>query len=439
MRLFPALLSVVVLSVFISSCAVQKTGKPSPEIGLRLSLDTSSVLRNSLSGLVLYDPATSANVFAKNAGIYFAPASNTKIFSLFACLNTLSDSIPALRYIVKGDSLIFWGTADPTFLHPDFAPSKTLDFFKAYPDKKLFFSTSNFNNPHYGAGWAWDDYNDDYQPEITSLPVYGNIVRVGIKAGNIKINPAVFQSSFIDSENAQQGYIKRHMDDNHFTISKKVKEAKNYKQDIPFKTSDGLTAGLLSDTLNRVVELSRYTMPHDAKTIYSFATDTVYRRMMVVSDNMLAEQLLLLAGNTYSDTISSSSSIEAIRSRFLDDLPDPAKWVDGSGLSRYNLFTPQSLVKLLDKMYAKTPHKRLFSLFPAGGQSGTIKTAYKSGDPFIFAKSGSMSGVYNLSGYLKTKSGKTLIFSFMNNNFTHPVSKVRNEVSKILTWVHENY
>lgn len=439
MRLFPAFFSFIILNIFFASCTVQKQGKTSPETGLRLSLDTSSVLKNSLSGLVLYDPSTARNIFARNAGIYFAPASNTKIFSLFACLNTLGDSIPALRYVVKGDSLIFWGTADPTLLHPDFAPSKTLDFFKAYPDKKLFFSISNFNNPHYGAGWAWDDYNDDYQPEITPLPLYGNIVRVGVKSAVMKVNPEAFRYSFVDSENAKQSYIKRHMDDNHFTISSKVKEAKSYKQDIPFKTSPGLTASLLSDTLNRPVGLTDYIMPHDAKTIYSFATDTVYRRMMVVSDNMLAEQLLLLAGNNYSDTISSAASIETISSRFMNELPHPAKWVDGSGLSRYNLFTPQTLISVLDKMYAKIPHQRLLSLFPAGGQSGTLKTAYKAGDPFIFAKSGSMSGVYNLSGYLKTRSGKMLIFSFMNNNFTHPVSKVRNEVSRILTWVHENY
>ena len=129
-------------------------------------------------------------------------------------------------------------------------------------------------------------------------------------------------------------------------------------------------------------------------------------------------------------------AINYIQEKFLSDLPDKNKWVDGSGLSRYNLFTPRSIVKLLEKMYREFPEERLFSLLAVGGKSGTLKNSFNNEEnPYIFAKTGSMSGVYNLSGYLKTKKGQTILFSFMNNNFNTSVSMQRKEVEKILKQV----
>jgi D-alanyl-D-alanine carboxypeptidase/D-alanyl-D-alanine-endopeptidase (penicillin-binding protein 4) len=60
-------------------------------------------------------------------------------------------------------------------------------------------------------------------------------------------------------------------------------------------------------------------------------------------------------------------------------------------------------------------------------------------ETFIYAKSGSMSGVYNLAGYLKTSSGRILAFAVMNNNFTKSVSSVRAEVAQFLLKVRADY
>jgi D-alanyl-D-alanine carboxypeptidase/D-alanyl-D-alanine-endopeptidase (penicillin-binding protein 4) len=97
------------------------------------------------------------------------------------------------------------------------------------------------------------------------------------------------------------------------------------------------------------------------------------------------------------------------------------------------------MVALLQKIYAKVPQERLFKILPAGGKSGTLKNLFKEEPPFIFAKTGSLSNVYNLSGYLITKKGKILAFSFMNNNFTKPTADVRKEVERILTAVRDKY
>jgi D-alanyl-D-alanine carboxypeptidase/D-alanyl-D-alanine-endopeptidase (penicillin-binding protein 4) len=75
-----------------------------------------------------------------------------------------------------------------------------------------------------------------------------------------------------------------------------------------------------------------------------------------------------------------------------------------------------------------------------GGKTGTIRRYYKGDkEPYVFGKTGSLSNNHNISGYVVTKSGKTLIFSFMNNNFVAPSSKVRGNMEEILKMIYERY
>jgi D-alanyl-D-alanine carboxypeptidase/D-alanyl-D-alanine-endopeptidase (penicillin-binding protein 4) len=90
-------------------------------------------------------------------------------------------------------------------------------------------------------------------------------------------------------------------------------------------------------------------------------------------------------------------------------------------------------------MLKEYPKERIFSLMSIGGQVGTLKSEYKSEKPYIFAKTGTLGGVYNQSGYLLTKSGRLLIFSFMNNNFVASSSNIRLKTSMILKLIHEKY
>jgi D-alanyl-D-alanine carboxypeptidase/D-alanyl-D-alanine-endopeptidase (penicillin-binding protein 4) len=115
--------------------------------------------------------------------------------------------------------------------------------------------------------------------------------------------------------------------------------------------------------------------------------------------------------------------------------------VDGSGLSRYNLVTPHYLSTVLKQLFDRTPKEQLFTYFPAGGVRGTISNWYRNpeGSPYVFAKTGSMSGVHCLSGYILTKSGKILIFSFMHNNFVGSNKPWKEEMQRILEWIYLNY
>src|SRR5687767_9385824 len=91
------------------------------------------------TGFVLYDPDLDKTVFDFNGARYFTPASNTKIFTFFASLKILGDSVPALEYVQRNDSLIFWGTGDPSFLYKEvFYDSGVYHFLKSAPGNLYF-------------------------------------------------------------------------------------------------------------------------------------------------------------------------------------------------------------------------------------------------------------------------------------------------------------
>ena len=122
----------------------------------------------------------------------------------------------------------------------------------------------------------------------------------------------------------------------------------------------------------------------------------------------------------------------------LKGLPQRPRWVDGSGLSRYNLFTPQDFVWILNKMQQEFSFERLKTIFPTGGQ-GTIRDYYKADSGRIFAKTGTLSGHLALSGYLITRSNKTLIFSVIVNNHNGSGPAIRRRVEEFLTGISRDY
>jgi len=424
--------------------ALQSTSFAQSTKQIRNLIEDSDILADHFTGFALYDCEKKEMIYSQNEDKYFTPASNTKLFTFYTALEMLGDSIPALKYVIKGDSLIFWGTGDPSLYRKDFNSDRVHFFLKQAP-QKLFLAYDNYQGNFYGRGWPYGDYDAYYQAEINAFPFAGNLVtfRMDSLSHMLSVYPNYF-TKLIDYDynlRPKRYRISRSLFTNQFTQPNMPLTA-GYEQQVPFKTSAAFIKTLLEDTLKRSVGLIEMKQPVTAKTIYSVATDSVLKAMMLPSDNFIAEQLLLVCSSILGDTLSTAKAIHYSEKHFLNDLPQEPMWVDGSGLSRMDLFTPASIVALLTKIQEKIPDEnQLHQLFPAGGLIGTLKNAYKTdrGEAFVWAKTGSLTGVHNQSGYIITRKGKRLIYSFMNNSYIRPTAEIRAEMVRIMTAIREKY
>lgn len=415
--------AVVVLSLMLLNCKSAHISKH-----LKKAV-TSNFYENQFTGLMVYNPRTKDTVFNFNGERYFTPASNTKIFTLFTALQYLPEKIPAFKYAIHQDTLIAKGTGDPSFLHPFFKDSTAINFMKNFSAIKLV--TNNYNNEKFGPGWAWEDYDTYYSPERSAFPMYGNVLTVS-NTTDLKTSPEFLK--------AQTTYTlmdkRRDFNANNFFYKLTDKDT----IEVPFVMDTTMVKQLWDNLLPNKVEIIPYTSANTDKILYSIPSDSLYKRMMQVSDNFLAEQLLILASSTVSDTLDADTIRKSILDNQLKHLKQQPRWVDGSGLSRYNLFTPLSFVQVLEKLYTEIPRKRLFNYFPVGGNIGTLKNWYGSDKgPYIYAKSGTVGNNYCLSGYLLTSSGEVLIFSFMNNHYTTSSTKVKEQMQLIFEYLRDHY
>ena len=99
---------------------------------------------------------------------------------------------------------------------------------------------------------------------------------------------------------------------------------------------------------------------------------------------------------------------------------------DGSGLSRHDLVSPETIVRILVAMQKDTAFNAFYESFPIAGVDGTIRNRMK-GTPAennLRGKTGTIEFVRSLSGYVDSADGSLLVFSFLSNHFTTPVSEM---------------
>jgi len=394
-------------------------------------------------GLCLYDPAGGKELYNYQGDKYFIPASNTKLFSLYAGLKHLGDSLVGMRYRVTDTALFILPAGDPTFLHPAYADQPVIRFLQK-AKRNLYLTEGNWQDRPFGRGWAWDDYNDDYMPERSVFPVYGNYIRwmQDTTSGSFFSIPEIDWKVRFSPDSSKQGFsVHRDVHDNVFTITEG--KSRVLEQDVPFITEGIVSAAaLLKDTVGRTVGIRTGMPPVSAAAaafvaattgvVYSRPVDSMYCPMMHNSDNFFAEQTLLMVGNEWLGKMNDGQTIDTLLNGDLKGLPQRPNWVDGSGLSRNDLFTPQDFVWLLNKMSQEFGLDRLKRILPTGG-TGTLRSYYKTDSGFIFAKTGSLSGVVALSGFLYTKKNRLLVFSILINNYTGSGVTVRRQMEQ---WIH---
>jgi serine-type D-Ala-D-Ala carboxypeptidase/endopeptidase (penicillin-binding protein 4) len=439
-------LFLVLYSLFFSSCSTQKQIHRSAS---KLVLKT-DVLKMAHVGISVYDPAEGKYLYNYNGDKYFVPASNVKIPTCYAAMKYLGDSLVGLRYDTSGYCITIQGTGDPTFLQPEYVNQPVFHFLNKQV-KNLCYTELSYTAAEWGNGWSWNDYDQSYMAPRSPLPAYGNLVRFqkdtlariakdsadSIPSFNIRITPGYFKNA-VQKGNVRWKYAKgfaveRSFSDNSFFI---IPDEHTTDTEVPFTNTRTVITDLLADTLKKTVLPFGTVKKKLSGIIYSQPTDAVLRPMMHRSDNFYAEQFLLMVSNEYMGVMNDAQIIDTLLKTDFRDLPQKPRWVDGSGLSRYNLFTPQDLVTILGKMKNEFGMDRIKDIFATGGQ-GTISNYYKTDSGFIYAKTGTLSGVVALSGFLYTKKGRLLLFSTLVNNHNGSATAVRRAVEQFIRRLRE--
>jgi len=423
------------VSVLLNACTLQKkTLNKYISSGLN-----NPVFSNYQIGFSLYDLTTQSLLFEKNANKFFIPASNTKLLTFYAGLCALGDSVATIKYITNNDSLLIYPQGDPSFLHPNFPKQPAFDFLTSM-HKDIFLVCNTYKGEKFGFGWSWDDYNDNYSTQITDMPLYGNMISLNFNNEKLIIQPDL-QAMFLcdTSTSGTLKFAQREETNNNILLPKEFNN--NFTQKIPLYFDSKTTLVLLSDTLlatglitKEVKQIANNKRFETAKKLYTTKADTLYKHMLQPSDNFIAEQLLLCIAYNNNLVTKQDSIIKYIKNNYLGFLPDTLQWVDGSGLSRMNLNTPRNFTALLKAIYLKAGEKRCFELLSGGGVNGSLKNQFLNTEmPYVYAKTGTVSNNYCLSGFLIGNSGKRYAFSFMNNNYMLPVKNVMLEVESFIT------
>ena len=153
------------------------------------------------------------------------------------------------------------------------------------------------------------------------------------------------------------------------------------------------------------------------------------------SQNQIGEILLRTIGLERAALGTAATARKIVGQQLLawDVQPDGFVIRDGSGLSDLDLLTPETIVRVLDRIQRDTAFATFYNSLPIAGIDGTLDKRMK-GTPAegnVRAKTGTLSKARNLSGYVTTADGERLIFSILANNTTTPGSRVTGVADQI--------
>ncbi len=164
------------------------------------------------------------------------------------------------------------------------------------------------------------------------------------------------------------------------------------------------------------------TMPSGARHLstYRHSIDVILNRMLKDSDNFYAESMFYQTAASSGHRPATASDARTLTKQFIKRLGlggNPYKIADGSGLSLYNYISAELLVRLLRYANSKTEIiEHLLPALPIAGVDGTLKKRMIDGNACgnVMAKTGTLTGISSLAGYLTTASGRQLCFAIIN-------------------------
>lgn len=159
----------------------------------------------------------------------------------------------------------------------------------------------------------------------------------------------------------------------------------------------------------------------------SMPVKDIVNAMNLYSVNLYAEHLLKAIGS------GKGRQGRIGLEQFLKNLGIPSQVRDGSGLARTNLITPRGFAALLREIRTNPVYQPIYESFPEAGKTGTLRAFPLLANAVLRAKTGSMSNIGNLGGYIRLPSGKEYAFCLFCNNFDGPMSEIMLEMHRFLS------
>lgn len=423
-----------------------------------------------LSYLVL-DPANNKVISEYEASILRTPASMQKLLTATAAKLYLGDNF-AYQTLIKGNKekikdgfyqgdLSFHFVGDPTLLRSDI--KKMLIQLKKLGIKQVngnfVLNQSHFNGYQWSNGQAWNDLGVCYTAPASAIIVNKNCVLGNLNLSANKADKAILfippyepveissdvslvtqlqkEAQFCELEVTRNSQNRYHLwgcvvpRNRPFALAFAVNDPFAYAKQI--FTSELHSAGIaLKGTVKLESESSNNTNNQDVLVKHQSALlDELLQVMMKESDNLIADSLFKTLGWAYFQTAGNfrngAQAVKAILKAEGVDLEN-AYLADGSGLSRHNLMSAELFMEALNYIYQHEKKLQLLSSFSRSGEDGTLK--YHRGvrgkllKGKIIAKTGSMKGVSNLLGIIKTEHGDRLFVLILNGyNLSETVLK----------------
>ncbi|MDR1865729.1 MAG: D-alanyl-D-alanine carboxypeptidase/D-alanyl-D-alanine-endopeptidase [Bacteroidales bacterium] len=426
-------------------------------------------------GISVYDLTEGRTLYNRNERHLCRPASNMKLLTSAAALHFLGSSHEFRTCLLRTGTvddagclhgnLYLIGGFDPEF------SSSGLDTMILMLQKagisrfegKVHTDVSMFDGVQWGKGWSWDDDMEAFQPYLSPLPLNKGVVKLKTLPAAPGHAPVILTepgSDFIRIENnaatvwqspdpaRKTLHFSRTFDGSHNTIAVSgtiAAKAQAYETAISLQSPEMYIETVFREKLSEQLPGSR--PESGGRLVPPAAADTVgyvrhgiwevIRQMNKESDNLNAEMLLYALGRQCcGDPASTEKGVEQLRQmlRQLGLNPEHYSIVDGSGLSHQNYLTPEVMIAILKHLYATQEYEPFKLSLPEAGMDGTLKNRMKKTPAYrkVFAKTGSLTGISALSGYMEAPNGHLLAFSVMVQNFVEKNAFVNaNHIDKI--------
>lgn len=426
-------------------------------------------------GILVQEAKTGKLLYKKNIDRYFMPASNQKLFTAFAALQSLGPDFSyrtqlfadykKIKKNTLTDNVYMQFSGDPTLTVPQF---ETLINSLAQAGiqrikGKIIIDDSAFDQMAMSPGTSWDDQDFCWGSPISSLIINHNCVSAtlspGIKEGDLaKLELPDYPQIMKFENEVQTGSasakncplkVKRRTPTS-YLLSGCIKEGEKPRLiemaiDNPRKNILSLLKYSLKKnhiTVSGEIQFKKFIpFPKPFARQDSAPLKTLITTMLKESDNAIAEALFKTMGANYAHDEGSfangNKAVHEILKRAIQLETPLTTLIDGAGTSRYNFLTPQQIVTLLQKIFLAPNSSDFISSLAISGVDGTLKDRLNGSatQGKIYAKTGSETAVTALSGYLETKNKQMLIFSIMINGFTESPAKYKaleDKICKIL-------